>query len=210
VVHGHFDDAEAGVLDLAHHLQADDARVALQLHAVEDLAAQQAEVAVDVAHAQPEEELDDVVIGPTDDDAVQRIRSADLVAIHHVGVIGQTLPQRFELCRVVLRIAVGVSDQRFRGGRESGSQGATVPAISLVMDDANLRVRACQFVGDSAGRVAAPVVDDDHLEVRGQAARHLNGADDETGDGPRVVVRGKENAQPGGALAGGRFHLRRH
>ena len=51
VVHGDLDDPEAGILDLAHQLEADDARVALQLDAIEDLAAHQPEVAVDVADA---------------------------------------------------------------------------------------------------------------------------------------------------------------
>ena len=86
VVHRHLDDAKAGVLDLAHHLETDDAGVALELHAIEDLAAHQAEVAVDVAHAQPEEKLHGVVVDAADDDPVQRIRPADLVASDDVGV----------------------------------------------------------------------------------------------------------------------------
>ena len=70
VVHRHLDDREAGVLDLLHHLQADDAAVLLEPHAVEDRPAQHPEVAVDVAHAQAEQHLDDVVIEAADDDAV--------------------------------------------------------------------------------------------------------------------------------------------
>ena len=54
VVNRRLDDGEAGVLDFLHHLQADDAAVLLEPHAIEDRAPHQAEIAVDVAHLQPE------------------------------------------------------------------------------------------------------------------------------------------------------------
>ena len=65
--------AKPGVLELLHHLQADDAAVLLQADDVEDAAPHQAEIAVDVAHLQAEQQLDDVVIDAADDDAVQRV-----------------------------------------------------------------------------------------------------------------------------------------
>ncbi len=70
VVNGDLDDRETGVLDLLHHLEADDAAVFLQSHGVEDRAPHKPEVAVDVAHVQPEQRLDDVMVDPADDDAV--------------------------------------------------------------------------------------------------------------------------------------------
>ena len=66
VVDRHLGDREAGVLDLAHHLEADDACVPLQPHAIEDLATHQPEVAIDVPHAQPEQALHGVVIDAPD------------------------------------------------------------------------------------------------------------------------------------------------
>ena len=56
VVHRHLDDAEAGVLDLLHHLEADDAARLLELDALEDRPPHQPEVAVDVAHRQAEQQ----------------------------------------------------------------------------------------------------------------------------------------------------------
>ena len=53
---------------------------------VEDRAAHQPEVAVDVAHLQAEQQLDGVVVDAADDDAVQRIRAADLVAVDEIDV----------------------------------------------------------------------------------------------------------------------------
>src|SRR5678816_3491451 len=97
VMHRHLDDTEAGVLHLAHQLQADHAAVAIEFHAIEDLAPHQAEVAVDVAHAQREEHLHREVIHAADDDAMQRIRSADLVSGHHVRIVTKPFPERGDL-----------------------------------------------------------------------------------------------------------------
>ena len=90
VVHRHFGDAEPGVGDLLHHLEADDAAVLFEVDLVEDRSPHQPEVAVDVAHRQAEQELDGVVVDPADDDAVQRIGAADLVAVHQVDARRRT------------------------------------------------------------------------------------------------------------------------
>ena len=73
--------------DLLHHLEADDAAVLLEAHLVEDRPPHHAEVAVDVAHGEPEEDLDGVVIDAADDDAVQRIGAADLVAVDEIDAV---------------------------------------------------------------------------------------------------------------------------
>src|SRR5260221_8046794 len=74
VVHRHFDDAEAPVLDLLHHLDTDDAARLLEIDALEDRSPHQTEVAVDVAQPESEQQADDVVIYAADDDAVERTR----------------------------------------------------------------------------------------------------------------------------------------
>src|SRR5439155_26801294 len=76
VVNRHFDDDESGILDLLHHLETDDAAHLLQRDAVENRAPHQAEIAIDVAHLQPEHHGHDVMVDAADDDAVQRIGSA--------------------------------------------------------------------------------------------------------------------------------------
>src|SRR2546427_5444589 len=76
VMHRHLDDPEAGVLDLLHHFQADDAARLFELDSLEDRTAHQPEIAIDVAHLQPEERADDVMIKAADEDAMQRIGAA--------------------------------------------------------------------------------------------------------------------------------------
>ena len=144
VMHGNFDNAEPGVLDLAHQLEADHAAVAIELHPIEDFTPHQPEVAVDVADAQREEQLHRVVVDAADDDAVQRIRSTDLVAGDHVGVVAEPLPERCDLRGIVLGIAIGVGDQILGRGREPGTQRAAVAPVTDVMDDPD--------VGDKCAR----------------------------------------------------------
>ena len=52
VMDGHFDDPEPGILDLLHHLEADDTAGLFEIDAFENRPAHQAEVAVDVADRQ--------------------------------------------------------------------------------------------------------------------------------------------------------------
>src|SRR5215475_12527878 len=81
MVDRYLDDPEPRVLDLLHHLEADHAARLAQLDLIENRPPHQAEITVDVADGQPEHQRDDVVVHPSDDDAVKRIRSADLVPV---------------------------------------------------------------------------------------------------------------------------------
>ena len=202
VMHRHFDDAEAGVLDLLHHLEADDAARLLEVDALEDRAPHQAEVAVDVAHLQPEQHADDVVVEAADDDAVQRIGAADLVAVHQIDVRRHLRPEHRQLRRVVLRVAVGVEDQLLGRRAEAGLQRAAVAAVHRMMDDAHVRIGARELVGDLRRRVGAAVVDDDDFVVRRQLRRGLDGADHHAGDGAAVVVGREEDTQTRGLVGG--------
>ena len=65
---------------------------------------------------------------------MQRIRSADLVAGHHVRIVGKPLPERGDLGRVVLGVAVGVGDELLGRGRKADLQRAAVAAVPDVVD----------------------------------------------------------------------------
>src|SRR5437660_1467464 len=53
-----------------------------------------------------------------------------------------------------------------------------------------------QLVRDRAGAIGAPVVDDRHLEVVGEARQYLEGGCDEGGDVLLFVQRGEEEREP--------------
>src|SRR5205085_6218381 len=97
VMHRHFDDPEPAILDLLHHLEADHTARLLEIDSLENRPPQQPEITVDVADRQSEQDADDVVIQAADDDAVERIGAADLVAVHEIDAGGHLRPQRREL-----------------------------------------------------------------------------------------------------------------
>ena len=195
MVDRHFSDAEAGVLDFLHHLDADDAARLLQTDALEDGPAHQAEIAVHVAQLQPEQHADDVVIQAADDDAVDRIGAADLVSVHEINFGGHARPQRRQLRRIVLRVAVGVEDQVFRGRAEAGLQRRAVVAVDRMRDRPHVRIGPRQFVRDVGSAVRTAIVDDDDLEVRCQVRGGLDCANHHAGNGAAVVVRREEDTQ---------------
>ena len=194
-MHGHLVDHEPGVGDLLHHLEADDAAVFGELHTVEHAAANEPEVAVHVPDLQAEQPLHRVVVDAADDNPMQRIGPADLIAVHEIHARPHVRPEQLDFRWVVLSVAVGVEDQVLAGLAKPGPECAAVAAVSIVIDDADFRIRACELVRNLRRRVRAPVVDHQDLEVR----RELPGApprgNHQAGDRAAVVVGGKEDAE---------------
>src|SRR5439155_16834 len=81
-------------------------------------------------------------------------------------------------------------------GGEPRPEGAAVAAACAVVDDADTRLARGQLVRDRAGAIGAPVVDDRHLEVVGEARQYLEGGCDEGGDVLLFVQRGEEEREP--------------
>ena len=208
VVHGHFGDPEPAILNLLHHLDADDAARLFEVDSIEDRAPQQAKVAVDVSERQAEQVAHDVVIGASDEDPMHRIRAADLVAVDQIGLRDHLVPQHRELRRVVLRIAVGVEDQLLGRGPKAGLQRAAVPAVRQMMHGADARIGPREFVDDLRRRVDAAVIDDDDFVVRRQLRRGLHGANHHAGDGAAVVVRREKDAQTRRLFSGRGRHVK--
>src|SRR5262249_62032269 len=92
VVNRHLSEIEAGVLQLLDQLKADRAIGRLQVDHVEDLAPQQAEVAVDIAQLETEHELHKMVVHSPDHDAVQRVVPLDLPAVDYIHAVGHGGP----------------------------------------------------------------------------------------------------------------------
>ena len=147
----------------------------------------------------PNSSADDVVIEAADDDAVQRIGAADLVAVHQIGVGRHLRPEQRRARRD--RTARRRRCRRSAPWSPSGSRSAA-RRRSRGSSDGGRRAR-CGYVRASSsaisrGRVGAAVVDDDDFEVRRQLRRGLDGADHHAGDGAAVVVGREEDAQTRG------------
>ena len=161
----------------------------------EDVAAEELESAVDVTPRATEQHADEPVVDPGDEQAAPGVRSLLAKADHRVGPVARREEPR-EIGEVELPVAVRVEDPRLRGGEEPRADGAAVAAACAVVDDADTPLARGQLVRDRAGAIGAPVVDDRHLEVVGEARQYLEGGCDEGGDVLLFVQRGEEEREP--------------
>ena len=191
VAHG-----EAVLLDLRDQLDADQPGVACQLDRVEDALVNQAEVAVHVAALEAEGPLHQPVIEAADHDAVERIVTRDLVAVHQLRPVPGR-PEQRKLGHVVLRVAVRVEDPLLAGRREARAQRAAVAAVRLVRDDAQVRHQLRQLFEHVRAVVGARVVHDHDLPVVGEPGERAGGENHLAGDRAPVVVGRKEGADAG-------------
>src|SRR4029450_11076073 len=67
VVNWHLAHAEAALLDARHHLDSDTTAIALKRKTLQDVAAEESEIAVHVAQVQAEPEAHEVVVDTSDD-----------------------------------------------------------------------------------------------------------------------------------------------
>ena len=106
-------DAKTRVLDFLHQLDTDHAARFCHLHRVEDTSSKQSKVTVDVAQMQAEGQPDGPVTEASNDDAVPRIRPADLVPIYEIDVVVPNGVEIFNFSGIILRIAIGIEDELF-------------------------------------------------------------------------------------------------
>src|SRR5262249_22743816 len=124
VMHGRLGEAQTGVLKAPDHLDADRSAGRSEPHSVVAGATHQPEITIDVSNLYSEREPDDPAINVTNDDAVQRVRAADFVSIHHIHIIDHKGNELLQLSDVVLRVSVGVKDPFFCSALEPRSQRA--------------------------------------------------------------------------------------
>src|SRR5262245_29064469 len=110
-MNGYFGKSHPGQLEALDHLDADRAAAGTEIHIVIGVAPNQPKVAVDVAYMDPEREPDQPAVDVSDDDSMQRVRAAYLVAVDYIDIVGHQRHKSFELANVVLRVSVGVKDQ---------------------------------------------------------------------------------------------------
>src|SRR5438552_13968377 len=152
-MHGHLGEAVPGILSALDEFQADRAAVGLELDDAEDAAADQPEVAVHVAELESEEELDDVMIDPADDLAVEGVGSIDLIAVDDIHVVAEGVEQERELAGIVLGVAVRIEDQLLGSGRETRPERRSVTPVLRMSHDAKAAVLSLELLENKSGRV---------------------------------------------------------
>src|SRR4051812_30741167 len=100
-------------LNLADEFYADRSARRRQVNLVEQFAADEAVVAIDVADANPEEKARAEVVDVADPDAMRGVMSLEFVAVDQTGGCGHALQQSRQFGYVVLTIAIGVEHDLF-------------------------------------------------------------------------------------------------
>ena len=118
---GEFNHLHAGAFEHGDEFDADGAAGGAEGFAGEERAADEAEIAINVAEADAEEEAGELVIDGADDFAVPGIVAGDFVAVDEADFGGDGVEKCWEVSDVVLAVAVGVEDghrrsRGFRGG----------------------------------------------------------------------------------------------
>jgi hypothetical protein len=205
VVHAHFGDAAAGDFDFADEFDADGAAGGGQMETVEEFAADEAEVAVDIADADVEEEAGEAVVNAADEDAVPGVVAEEFVAVDEPGGGAEEVEEFGEFGGVILAVAVGVEDEGEAGGGEAGAESAAVAAVDFVGADAEAggAVLLLEGMEDGGGFVVTAVVDDDHLKGAAGGFEGGESGGEQARQGGGVVISGEEDADAfGGGGAG--------
>lgn len=163
---GEFDHLHAGAFEHGDEFDADGAARRPQGFAGEERAADEPEIAIDVAEADAEEEAGELVVDGTDDFAVPGIVAGNFVAVDEADFGGDGFEEGGEIGDVVLAVTVGVEDELVGRGGETGAEGTAVAAVFGVGDDAEAGGEfGDEGFEDKAGGVGAAIVDDDDFVV---------------------------------------------
>jgi hypothetical protein len=118
MIHGDFREYVSGVLDLFDQLEADRPADALQLDLFQNLARDQAKIAIHISNMKIKEKADKIMIGPSNDATDQRIVTRKFIAIDHLHPLTENADEFRQFERIVLRVSVGIKDPIFSGRRK--------------------------------------------------------------------------------------------
>lgn len=166
VVHADLGDARAARDQAREELGGEHRAAGLDLQADQDVAPEELERAVDVAHRDVQQGPDEPVPQVRVQLAHEVVLAIDAVADHDVGVLegGQ---QVLDLADVELAVAVGEEGVVHRPRGEARPDGGAVAPVHLVPHHADARLARGDRRGALEGPVARAVVDHDDLEPLG-------------------------------------------
>src|SRR5262245_31217131 len=188
VAHRHFRHLKTRLFELLCHFHANNTASGFKRNGFEDTAAEKPEVTVDVPNREPEDQFHYATVNYADPDAIPRIRSSDLVAIHQVDIGPECGKQAMNFTNVVLAIAVRVEDQVFPGILKTGNEGGSISKIPFVMDYTQIRQLGREPIQKFPSIVLTAIIDDNHFEVFRHFAHFHGRSADDSFDGVLVIV----------------------
>ena len=187
----------AALLELDEQLGGHERAARLEADALERRALEELEGAVDVAHAEPVEDVQREAVGTRVGGADERIGALEAVAGDDVGSSGRghAIEQPGQVGDPELAVAVGEGDEVVARGAQAAAHGRAIALVDLVVHDADVWIRRSQAFGNLQRGVAAAVVDGNDLELVRERRQLLERLGDERLDVLGLVVRGKEVGQ---------------
>src|SRR4051812_12097874 len=101
------------------------------------MTAEEAEIAVNIANLQLENEPHGCPVGRPDPDAIPSIGPFYFIAIDEVDRGFQLRQQIVHFADIVLAVTIGIEDEVFLGIHETGNQRSPVSQVSFVVNDTN-------------------------------------------------------------------------
>ena len=166
------------------------------MDALQQGAADEAVIAIDIADADAEEKAGAEVVGLADPDAVGGVVAFQLEAVDEAGIGADQIEQAGQLGDIVLAVAIGVEDEVLGGGVKAAAQGAAVAAILGMGDDAQAgAILGAQLIENGGGIVVAAIVDHDDFVIGHVELERVERLGEQLGQRGGVVVGREEDAQ---------------
>lgn len=165
---GHFNDAHPAGFELLHEFDANRTAGRTQLRPLDQRAADEPKIAIDIAELYAEKKTGKLVINRANGDPMPRVVPTSFVAVDEADVGPDRVEKRWKFTHIVLPIAIGVKYEILRSRLKTGAKRATVAAIFRMGDHPEARaMHFAQALQHGSGFIGAAIVDDDDFEITG-------------------------------------------
>src|ERR1035437_1178292 len=196
MMHSDFHHLAPAQFQFPHQLDTDGAAGGGQVDLVQQGAANQPVIAIDIADANAEHQARAKVVNSPDPDAVPRVMTLQLVAVHEARGGRYQLEQAGKLADVILSVAIGVEDKFLLSRREPAAQRAAITAVVRMGDHAQPRAElAAKLIQHFAGAIMTAVVDHDDFVIGYVRFERGERLADQPRQRESVVIRREEDAQ---------------
>src|ERR1700737_4330348 len=151
-------------LEFDEQLRADERTIRFQLNALQRIAPEELESAIDVAHAQAKHEPNDNIVDLRDEQPVHRVAPPDTIAEDDRRALEHAQEPR-QFLEVELTICIREKHKVFLSACKPGAQRGTIPPIHIMSYEPDVGIAPRQVFHHGGRLVRTAVIDDDDLIV---------------------------------------------